>query len=237
MGDVYEPPETAEFHITTSSCLYTKFEISDLLEHIRETVVSRLENTQVQLQGSGWVIKEISKFEISFCKFVRGVLGTYTSYPAGVRGKDNIINPRTTENCVLIALASHFYIKQKPSVRPFRLANIINRNARIFWQDRVNIGNLDSSSIGWESLAQLEKLNNIGINVYSLSKQTHNKSKYNIQLVCNSRTKYERVNLLLLNDNHIALIKDLKVFYRRFCQKLEPIRFICERCLTLSLRN
>ena len=232
MGDVYEPPETAEFHITTSSCLYTKFEISDLLEHIRETVVSRLENTQAQLQGSGWVIKEISKFEISFCKFVRGVLGAYTPYPVGVRGKDNIFNPRTSENCVLIALASHFYIKQKPSVRPFRLANIINRNARIFWQDRVNIGNLDSSSIGWESLAQLEKLNNIGINVYSLSKQTHNKSKYNIQLVYNSRTKYERVNLLLLNDNHIALIKDLKVFYRRFCQKLEPIRFICERCLT-----
>ena len=73
MGDVYEPPETSEFHITTSSCLYTQFEISDLLEHIRETVVSRLENTQGQLQGSGWVIKEISKFEISFCKFVRGV--------------------------------------------------------------------------------------------------------------------------------------------------------------------
>ena len=76
-GENDENPETSEIHILSTSGLYTVNEIPDFLDRFKETVNSRIENTQNQLQGSGWVIREILKFEISVCKFVKGNLGNY----------------------------------------------------------------------------------------------------------------------------------------------------------------
>ena len=149
------------------------------------TVNSRIESTQNQLQGSGWVIREILKFEISVCKFIKGNLGNYKAYPPGLRGSHNIINPRSMENCVLLSLACFIYLKQDPNIQASKLATKINRNPRKFWQDGINRGSLNSDSIGWESLSQLEKLNNVSFNIYSLSKQPHN-DKYCIQPVHHS---------------------------------------------------
>ena len=97
------------------------------------------------------------------------------------------------------------YLKQGPNIKRTKLITKINRNPRKFWQDRINIGSLNSNFIGWESLSQLEKLNKVSFNIYSLSKQAHNYNKYCIQLVHHSRSDYEKVNLLLLNDHHVCL--------------------------------
>ena len=125
------------------------------------------------------------------------------------------------------------YLKQDPNVKPSKLITKINRNPRKFWQDRINIGSLNSNSIGWESLSQLEKLNKVSFNIYNLSKQSHNDKKYCIQLVHDSRSDYERVNLLLLNDEHVCLIKNLKEFYRSFIHRNKAITNLCSRCLTI----
>ena len=109
-GENHENHETSEFYILSTSGLYTVNEMPDFLDHIKATVNSRIENTQNQLQGSGWVIREILKFEISVCKFVKGSLGNYKAYPPGLRSSHNIINPRCRENCVLISLASFMYL-------------------------------------------------------------------------------------------------------------------------------
>ena len=63
---------------------------------------------------SCWVIREITRFNITICKFARESLGSYKAYPRGVRGKHNIVNPNVHENCVLIAIASFFHLKTKP---------------------------------------------------------------------------------------------------------------------------
>ena len=47
-----------------------------------------------------------------------------------------------------------------------------------------------------------------------------------------SRSDYEKVPLLLLDDEHIYLIKDLKQFYRNFSHRHEAITNMCLRCLT-----
>ena len=155
-GEADETPETSQFYILSTSALYTSLEIPNFLEHIKSTVSSRIENSQNQLQGSGWVIREIVKFEITICKFVKGSLDNYIAYPADVRGSHNIINPRVDEICVLISLACFFYLKHHPNIEPRQLAIKIRRNPRRFWQDRINIGSLNSNSIGWESLSDLE---------------------------------------------------------------------------------
>ena len=98
-GEDDENPETSEFFILLTSALYTEDEIPEFLDHIKPTVNSRIENTQNQLQGSVWVIREIVKFEMSICKFIKGVLGHYKLSPQGLRGSHNIFNPRSSENC------------------------------------------------------------------------------------------------------------------------------------------
>ena len=82
------------------------------------------------------------------------------------------------------------YLKQDPNIQACKLTTKINQKPRKFWQDRINIGSLDSDSIGWESLSQLEKLVNVIFNIYSLSKQSHNNNKYCIQLVHHIRSGY-----------------------------------------------
>ena len=138
---------------------------------------------------------------------------------------------------VLIAIASFFHLKTNPNIEPAKLATKIQRNPRRFWQSRVNIGSLGSTSIGWESISELEKLNHASINIYNLAKQSHNKSKYEIQLVHHSRQNYEKLNLLLLNEDHVCLIKDLKKYYRAFIHRNKPINEMCSRCLTIFEDN
>ena len=76
-GDTDQSPELDYFYITSTSSLYTMLEIPDFLDHIKATVANRIENTQNKLQGSEWVIREITRFNITICKFARGSLGSY----------------------------------------------------------------------------------------------------------------------------------------------------------------
>ena len=232
-GEDDENPETSEFYILSTSALYTHNEIPEFLDHVRSAVNSRLENTQKQLQGSGWIFGEILKYEVTICKFAKGILGHHKPFPHGLRGSHHIFNPRSSENCVLISLASFVFLKPNPNIRPCKLAAKIHRNSRKFWQDRINIGSLNSDSIGWESLSDLENLNKVSFIIYSLSKQNHDDDKYCIQLVHHSRSNYEKVHLLLLDDDHICLIKNLPEFYRSFINRRSPISNLCFRCLTI----
>ena len=127
-GENDENLKTSEFYILSTS---------EFLDHVKATVNSRIENTQNQLQGSGWVIWEILEFEILVCKFVKGNLLNYKAYPLGLRGSHNIINPTSRGNCVLLSLACVMYLKQDRKIEPSKLATKINQNPRKFWQDRI----------------------------------------------------------------------------------------------------
>ena len=47
----------------------------------------------------------------------------------------------------------------------------------------------------------------------------------------------KKVNLLLLNEDQVCLIKDLKKYYRAFVHRNKPINEICSRCLTIFENN
>ena len=169
-GDADQSPELDHFYIISTSSLCTMLEIPDFLDDIKATVANKIENTQNKLQGSGWAIREITRFNITICKFARGSLGSYKAYPRDIRGKHNIVNPNIHENCVLIAIAAFFNLKTNPNIESGKLSTKIQRNPRRFWQSRVNIGTLDSTYIVWELISELEKLNHISINIYNLAK-------------------------------------------------------------------
>ena len=101
-GDI----ESTKFHIQNNAGLYTRDEINEFIDNIRETVVNRIENSKNQLQGSGWKIGKIVDFAITVCKVATGIFGSYTPYPKNVRGYKFIFNPQTAENaCWLLSPA------------------------------------------------------------------------------------------------------------------------------------
>ena len=126
------PCISGNFHILSTAGLYTESEIDDFISHIHNPVNSRLENSHNQLQGSGWIVQEISDFKINFCKFAKGILGNFRPYPKGLSGGQQIMNPRTSENCLLIALAMFKYLKEHPNIEPCILYRKINRNPKTF---------------------------------------------------------------------------------------------------------
>ena len=193
-----EMSEASNFHMQSTANLYTQSEIDDFISHICNTVNNRLENSQNELQGSGWIVQEISDFKINFCRFTKGILGDLKPYPQGLGGSHQIFNPRTSENCVLTVLAAFEYYKEHPNTEACVLNRKIIRNLRKFWQDRINIGGLNSESIGWDSLSELEKLNNVSFVIDNSSLLNHNSRKYCIQLEHHSRSNYEKVPLLLI---------------------------------------
>ena len=227
-----ENPETGEFYILSTSAFYAQTELGEFLEHGRSTVNSRIENTHNQLQGSGWIIREIVKFEITICKFAKGILGHYKSYPQGLRARNQVFNPRTSENCVLISIAASMYLKQHPNIEPQFLERKINGNSREFWQDRINISSLNSNSIGWESLCELEKLNKVIFFIYKSTLQNNNNRKFCIQLAHYIRTNYEKIHLLLLENDQVCLIRNLHNFYHNFYRN-QPISNMFCWCLTV----
>ena len=167
-GEHDDSPETSHFFIQTTSGLYTQFELHEFIEHIRNTVAHRIENSQDQLQGSGWALRELLECEITLCNFAKGVLGSFREFPSSLRGSRYIFNPRTSQNCLLTAIASFRMFKLRPRMDNRYLQTKIKLNPRKFWTDRDAIGSLNSDSIGWEALSELEKLNKISFVIYRL---------------------------------------------------------------------
>ena len=158
--------EQKHHFLITRASLYTMNELDTFISDTKEHICQRLENSEKELEGSGWRITGVSGFKIHLCRFAKGVLGTYAPYPRGVRGSSFIFNPNTSENCVLIALASYRYFRENTHKEPCYVRRLIGRRKSQFWRSRIQIGNLDPANIGWESLSQLEKLNGVKFIIY-----------------------------------------------------------------------
>ena len=156
-------------------------------------------------------------------KFAKGILGDFKPYPRGIRGSHQIFNPITSANCMLTALAAFKYYKEHPNIEPACLERKINRNQRNFWQNIINIGNLNSETIGWESLTELENPNKVSFIIYNSSLLNHNSRKFCIQLAHYSRPNYEKFPLLLIKNDHACLIKNMNGLYHNSIERTKSI--------------
>ena len=218
------------FYISSNGQLYAKSELDAFMDDIRGVIRQSLEYHRNELQESRWIIKDIAEFEIHFCQFAKGEL-KYSPYPRSLSGSHLIFNPISQENSLLMALASHFYVKTNPAYRPCDIQRYVRCRKEAFWKMRVNIGGLSLEEIGWESLYELEELNKVSIHLYNLT-SLKKCEKYRLQLVYKSKLNYETVPLLLIKNSHVCYVKNFKSFCAEFSQYREPITDLCLQCLT-----
>ena len=219
------------FYIRSNAQLYTKSELDTFIDDIRGVIRQRLEDHRNELQESGQILKDIAEFKIHMRQFAKGGLGEYRHYPIGLDGSHQIFNPISGENCLLIALASHLYFKENPRVKASNLQRQVWSAKQAFWTSKVNIGNLSHKEIGWESLYELEELNQVSILLYNLTSLEKCK-EYRLQLVYKSKLNYEIVPLLLIDKSHVCYIRNLKYFYFCFSRHRESTADLCPQCLT-----
>ena len=51
--------ELKEFHIVSKNRIYTLDELPQLIDNLNETIAERFENSEKDLAGSGWLLKEV----------------------------------------------------------------------------------------------------------------------------------------------------------------------------------
>ena len=221
--------QTDKYHITTSARLYTLDELDSFLNHCISSVQNRAENEQARVEGSGWSIRRIDKIRFVICKQEAGVIGDYVAFPKNVRGAHQIYNPNVPGNCVIKAIAAHKYFQLHPSVLPKNVTRQFHREGDQFWQNRVKLDNL-STEITWQDLDKLEKLNDVNIFIYNLSK--YKDHKYTLHIVRKGKSLNNFLPLLLLEDKHVAYIRDLTKFFACFTNHRTPFESLCPICLT-----
>ena len=231
--------EFKEFHIVSKNRIYTRDEIPELIDNLNQTIVERFENTERGLAGSGWLLRRVKLAKIKICKFETSTIGRFKPYPTGLRGNHFIFNPKTEENCLLIALAGFLEFKRNENTEPKYITLRAKRNGYLFWHNNIVTGNLledddnDGGELGfkWEKLPKLELLNKLGINIYNLS---FSNGSYTIHMARkSSRKDFEQVFLLLIDGEHVCLIRDVKKFIRAFTHRNQVINHICTTCLSV----
>ena len=221
--------QTDQYHITTSAHLYTIPELDSFLNHCISTVYKRSENEQARVEGSGWSIRRVDRIRFAICRQEAGVIGDFVAYPKGVRGGQQIYNPNVPGNCVINSLAIHSYFNENPDALPKNVTREMHREGDEFWQRRVKLGDL-STNITWQDLDKLEKLNNVNIFIYNLSK--YKDRKYTLHIVRKGKSYENFLPLLLLEDKHVAYIRDLTQFFVSFTNHKTPFKSLCPICLT-----
>ena len=227
--------ELKEFHINTKHTIYTRDSLPSLIENLCETLTQRFEDSEKSLEGSGWVLERVTQARIKMTKFERAGLGSFKPFPPGIRGSYFVFNPHTVENCLLVALSSFLRFKENPNILPKNLTRLIRSQGPPFWSDKIEVGDLFNEGEGehifdWDKLGQLENLNRLAINIYNLSLSN---GRYTLHLARkSSKVGFDFVPLLLIGDDHIALIRDLKKFVRAFTHKKSVINYMCSTCLS-----
>ena len=243
-----ENPSTEKFenkiyYITSPVHVYTRHElpifITDSIEHVQDN----LENSFTNQEGSGWRIAGVHSIRVVICEFGKNgkeKLGTYTPYPSNLQGSRHIFNPNSTVNCVLTALSGFLRFEKNPNMLKKNLIRSLSLKKDRFWKEVLNVGNVITDDIQWQDIDKLEKYNMMNINIYHLSEiesyesKKRKTSRHQLHLARRSISRYEKtVSLLLLENNHVCLIRDLKKFYKAFTSHRNEINHICPYCLAI----
>jgi len=192
-------------HIAFRSRLITLQEVDELVDRWIDQLSGRLEGLTSEVEGSGFIISRVNVFFINYCAYVAyNGIGSYVSYPSGIRGKHEIFNPNGKQSsCVIQCIAAfklHCQGKAWKNIR--RVVERPTGCERWVKTDGV------MSPVSWESLSKLEQLNRVSLHVYTLHRSD---DRYNLSLSRKGNDRFSSViPLLLLGGKHMALIKNVE---------------------------
>ena len=188
--------------------------MSDLVDLWINQLNRRLESLISETEGSGFIISRVEGFYINYCLHAAfNGIGDYVAYPRGVRGGHEVFNPNGRHSSCVIQCLAAFKLHTR-GLSWGKIHKILKR--RHGGEKFITRGRLQNP-VTWENLSQLERLNNLSINVYTLTKSGE---RYYLTMSRKGSLKYRAVvPLLLLSGRHMTLIKNVKKIIQKIDEK------------------
>ncbi|XP_043470382.1 uncharacterized protein LOC122503769 [Leptopilina heterotoma] len=208
-------------------------------ENIKHPILHSVE--EFYAKGSNWNLQSIIRLEINVNKYNPMRASSYIDLPIKIKNKHACINVQNNDNeCFKWAVLSALH----PNVSdPKRVSSFKE------FKDELNFEGIEFP-VTLKNIPKFEKLNDVSINVYGLSKSYGNFTVHPLHLTAEKRDKH--VNLLyvadmyadennddntVLYDNddfmnfHYVWIKDLSRLVSTQLSKKKCKKHICDRCL------
>ncbi|XP_043485237.1 uncharacterized protein LOC122513067 [Leptopilina heterotoma] len=207
-------------------------------QYIKQPILHSVE--EFYAKGSNWNLQSIIKLEINVNKYNPMRASSYIDLPSQIKRKQACINVQNKDNeCFKWAVLSALH----PNVvRNDRVSNYKE------FENELNFDGIDFP-VTLKNVSKFEKLNNISINVYGLSKYYGDFTTHPLHLSAEKRDKH--VNLLYVADMyadesveenvicdegdfmnfHYVWIKDLSRLVSKQLSKKKCKKHICDRCL------
>nr|XP_045585962.1 uncharacterized protein LOC123747796 [Procambarus clarkii] len=184
-------------------------DITDLVKSWINVIATGLEKQLSEVEVSGITVQGVTSFHMNFMVVQHPIrLGTYVPYPT-IRGKQCILNPKSaSSSCLIQCICAYLCLSSGKNLGVVRTIIKIESRCRKY----IKTDNLDLP-LSWENLSKIETLNKVSIFIYLLVKSS---GKYSISLARKGHAAYRDkiVPLLLLEDKHVALIKDFNQYIK-----------------------
>ena len=210
--------------------LITYEDVSNLVDLWINQLNRQLESLISETEGSDFIISRVEGFYINYCLHAAfNGIGDFVAYSRGVRGGQEVFNPNGRHSSCVIQCLAAFKLHTR-GLSWAKIHKILKR--RHGGEKFITRGRLQNP-VTWENLSQLERLNILSINVYTLTKSGE---RYYLTMSRKGSLKYRAVvPLLLLGGRHMTLIKNVEKLYRKLTRSrptLEGYQF-CKICFTL----
>lgn len=209
-------------------------------ENILNRILRKLE--EFQERDSGWALYEIMHLKVNINKYTPITVNSYIELPQYIKQKQAVINVKNTDNyCFLWAVVSALYPVNKHSDRISSYPHF----SEVLRYDNINF------PIQLKDVNKFEKMNDLSINIYTLSKFNKNK----IEVVPVSLSEFEGkqiIHLLLMQQQneddvdfdmdvvkhmranvkyHFMWIKNMSRLLAKQLADQKHKKWICDRCL------
>nr|XP_045586236.1 uncharacterized protein LOC123748078 [Procambarus clarkii] len=209
----------------------TQEEVEQLVNLWVEEIDNKLEELLGEQEGSSVGIESILGFYINVALIEHPIrLGSFVDYPAKLRGKGHVFNPRGEANiCLMQCIAVH-----KCLARGLLYNDIKTRAKSGRWCRRqVRWSNNIGTPVSFDDIAKVEDLNRSSIFIYVLVKGDN--GRHYISLARKGRGNFKDViSLLMLEGQHLVLIKNFTKYVRNMRSHSENIPAdydFCHSCL------
>ncbi|XP_042878488.1 uncharacterized protein LOC122257320 [Penaeus japonicus] len=250
-SNLSEREESLNFYIRTRMRLI--FNINDDLDRIINKWLNELRKgaakAEEEPEGSGYSFDRVLFIDVDiYHSALTQILRGFKEISKTFSGKNFLYIPKdsleTEGMCVLKCIAADIIIRDKNQPNKDICSSTLNRKLRSLKKLLCHVKiPPNTRSIDWESLNIIERANNVNLDVYTLlclndedeakdGKRRNRKGKrLMISMVRKGRAfpSKRKISLLLIEENQIALIRNLRKFLNAFCELMR--KKICIKSL------
>ena len=223
--------ETTSFVFHLPARLVNIDEIDLLLDAWEQKIITDLPIRAKEIQGSGYSLKTCSQINLLFCKYLfRKPGGAYRVILPKMRGSSYVFNPSGILNsCLIQCLAAYKYCNVYD--KPYNKCHL-----------RMHLGKLKSCSryvrwdditfpVKWEDISKIERLNEVSIYVYEISKEEGEECISLVRRGCGNSNFHFVPLLFFESESHFCLITNFNKFVGNYLRKKKNA-FFCRNCLS-----